>query len=100
MCIRDSLCILRAVSPNPKSSFDFLRRASKFLDNKKDISTTGPLPSIPFKIKGNTRNHLIIKSSARVYLNKILKNLTKEVESWPERKKVKWSFDIDPYEMT
>ena len=32
-----SLCILRAVSPNPKSSFDFLRRASKFLDNKKDI---------------------------------------------------------------
>ena len=95
-----SLCILRAVSPNPKSSFDFLRRASKFLDNKKDISTTGPLPSIPFKIKGNTRNHLIIKSSARVYLNKILKNLTKEVESWPERKKVKWAFDIDPYEMT
>ena len=95
-----SLCILRAVSPNPKSSFDFLRRASKFLDNKKDISSTGPLPSIPFKIKGNTRNHLIIKSSARVYLNKILKNLTKEIESWPERKKVKWSFDIDPYEMT
>ena len=95
-----SLCILRAVSPNSKSSFDFLRRASKFLDNKKDISTTGPLPSIPFKIKGNTRNHLIIKSSARVYLNKILKYLTKEVESWPERKKVKWSFDIDPYEMT
>ena len=95
-----SLCILRAVSPNPKSSFDFLRRASKFLDNKKDISTTGPLPSIPFKIKGNTRNHLIIKSSARVYLNKILKNLTKEIESWPERKKVKWSFEIDPYEMT
>ena len=95
-----SLCILRTVSPNSKSSFDFLRRASKFLDNKKDISTTGPLPSIPFKIKGNTRNHLIIKSSARVYLNKILKNLTKEVESWPERKKVKWSFDIDPYEMT
>ena len=95
-----SLCILRAVSPNPKSSFDFLRRASKFLDNKKDISTTGPLPSIPFKINGNTRNHLIIKSSAKVYLNKILKNLTKEIESWPERKKVKWSFDIDPYEMT
>ncbi len=95
-----SLCILRAVSPNSKSSFDFLRRASKFLDKKKDISTTGPLPSIPFKIKGNTRNHLIIKSSAKVYLNKILKDLTKEVESWPERKKVKWSFDIDPYEMT
>ena len=95
-----SLCILRAVSPNSKSSFDFLRRASKFLDNKKDISTTGPLPSIPFKINGNTRNHLIIKSSAKVYLNKILKNLTKEIESWPERKKVKWSFDIDPYEMT
>ena len=95
-----SLCILRAVSPNSKSSFDFLRRASKFLDNKKDISTTGPLPSIPFKINGNTRNHLIIKSSAKVYLNKILKNLTKEIESWPERKKVKWSFEIDPYEMT
>ena len=46
------------------------------------------------------RNHLIIKSPSKTYLNRVLKFLTKEFESWPETKKVKWSYDLDPYDMS
>ena len=94
-----SICIVRAISPKIKGSLDFLNRASLTLSNKRGISVVGPLPSIPFKIKGNTRNHLVIKSPTKTYLNRVLKFLTKEFDTWPETKKVKWSYDIDPYDM-
>ena len=95
-----SICILRTTSINPKSCLDFLNRASLTLDNRKGISIIGPLPSIPLKIKGNIRNHLVIKSPTKTYLNRVLTFLIKEFEVWPESKKVKWSFDIDPYDMS
>jgi len=95
-----NVSILRATSPNPQSCIQFLEKACELLDNKKNISITGPLPSIPLKIKGNSRNHLIIKSDTKAYLNRVLKFLTNEIQNWPETKKVKWAYDIDPYDMS
>ena len=70
------------------------------MNNKKNIDVKGPFPSIPFKIKGNSRNHLIIKSDTKTYLNRVLKFLSDEIETWTETKKVKWTYDIDPYDMS
>ena len=95
-----NVSILRATSPNPQSCIQFLEKVGELLDNKKNISITGPLPSIPLKIKGNSRNHLIIKSDTKTYLNRVLKFLTNEIQNWPETKKVKWAYDIDPYDMS
>lgn len=95
-----NISILRAISPNPQISIKFLDKAHKILKNKKNVDVIGPFPSIPFKVKGNTRNHLVIKSNTKTYLNRVLKFLTKEIENWPETKKVKWSYDIDPYDMS
>ena len=95
-----NVSMLRATSPNPQSCIQFLEKVSELLDNKKNISITGPLPSIPLKIKGNSRNHLIIKSDTKTYLNRVLKFLTNEIQNWPETKKVKWAYDIDPYDMS
>ena len=95
-----TVAILRATSPSPESCFKFLDKANNLLNDKKNVSVIGPLPSIPLKIKGNTRNHLIIKSNTRTYLNRVLKYLTNKIQTWPETKKVKWTYDIDPYDMS
>ena len=95
-----TVAILRATSPHSESCYKFLDKANNLLNNKKRIDIIGPLPSIPLKVKGNTRNHLIIKSDARTYLNRVLKYLTNEIQTWPETKKVKWTYDIDPYDMS
>ncbi len=95
-----TVAILRATSPSPESCYKFLDKANNLLNDKKNIYVIGPLPSIPLKIKGNTRNHLIIKSDTRTYLNRVLNYLTYEIQTWPETKKVKWSYDIDPYDMS
>ena len=95
-----NVSILRATSPNSQNCIHFLEKVSELLGNKKNISIIGPLPSIPLKIKGNSRNHLIIKSDTKTYLNRVLKFLTNEIQNWPETKKVKWAYDIDPYDMS
>ncbi len=95
-----TVAILRATSPSPESCYKFLDKANNLLNDKKNINVTGPLPSIPLKIKGNTRNHLIIKSDTRTFLNRVLNYLTYEIQTWTETKKVKWSYDIDPYDMS
>ena len=95
-----TVAILRATSPSPESCYKFLDKANNLLNDKKNIYVIGPLPSIPLKVKGNTRNHLMIKSDTRTYLNRVLKYLTYEIQTWPETKKVKWTYDIDPYDMS
>ena len=95
-----TVAILRATSPSPESCYKFLDKANNLLNDKKNIYVIGPLPSIPLKVKGNTRNHLIIKSDTRTYLNRVLNYLTYEIQTWPETMKVKWSYDIDPYDMS
>ncbi len=95
-----TVAILRATSPSPESCYKFLDKANNLLNDKKNIYVIGPLPSIPLKVKGNTRNHLIIKSDTRPYLNRVLNYLTYEIQTWTETKKVKWSYDIDPYDMS
>ena len=95
-----TVAILRATSPSPESCYKFLDKANNLLNDKKNIYVIGPLPSIPLKVKGNTRNHLIIKSDTRTYLNRVLNYLTYEIQTWPETKRVKWTYDIDPYDMS
>ena len=51
------------------------------------------------KAKGNYRHNIYVQTSKRTYLNKVLKFLVKEFEGWPEAKKVKWSYDIDPIDI-
>ena len=95
-----TVAILRVTSPSPESCYKFLDKANNLLSDKKNIYVIGPLPSIPLKVKGNTRNHLMIKSDTRTYLNRVLKYLTYEIQTWPETKRVKWTYDIDPYDMS
>ena len=86
-----TVAILRATSPSPESCYKFLDKANNLLNDKKNIYVIGPLPSIPLKVKGNTRNHLMIKSDTRTYLIRVLKNVTKEIPTLHETKRVKWS---------
>ena len=94
-----TLCLLRCSSPTQKSNIDFLEKAVITLTNRSDIKIIGPLPSLISKAKGNYRHHVYIQSSKKTFLNKVLKFLTIEFEKWPESKKVKWSFDIDPIDL-
>ena len=94
-----TICLLRCSSPTQKSNNTFLEKAAIVLSNRKEINVIGPIPSLISKSKGNYRNHLHIQTSSKPYLNKVLKYLTEQFNKWPETKKIKWSFDIDPIDL-
>jgi primosomal protein N' (replication factor Y) len=95
-----TLCLLRCSSPTQKSNVDFLEKAVLILSNRTDINVIGPLPSLVSKSKGNYRHQVYIHAPKKTFLNKVLKFLTTEFEKWPESNKVKWSFDIDPIDLS
>ncbi len=94
-----TLCLLRCSSPTQKSNIDFLNKAVTTLTNRMGINVIGPLPSLVSKAKGNYRHQVYIHASKKTFLNKVLKFLTQEFEKWPESKKVRWSYDIDPIDL-
>jgi len=94
-----AMCLIRCSSPTQKSNLAFLEKAINKLTNRNDIYVIGPIPSMIAKAKGNYRHNIYVQTPKRTYLNKVLKFLVKEFESWPEAKKVKWSFDIDPIDI-
>ena len=53
-----TVAILRVTSPSPESCYKFLDKANNLLNDKKNINVTGPLPSIPLKIKGLSLIHI------------------------------------------
>jgi primosomal protein N' (replication factor Y) len=94
-----AMCLIRCSSPTQKSNLAFLEKTINKLTNRNDIYVIGPIPSMIAKTKGNYRHNIYVQTPKRTYLNKVLKFLVKEFESWPEAKKVKWSFDIDPIDI-
>ena len=94
-----AMCMLRCSSPTQKNNINFLNKAVRVLNKKPDLSVIGPLPSLISKSKGNFRHNVYIQANQKSQLNRILKRLIKELSDWPESKKVKWTFDIDPIEI-
>ena len=94
-----AMCMLRCSSPTQKNNINFLNKAVRVLNKKSDLSVIGPLPSLISKSKGNFRHNVYIQANQKSQLNRILKRLIKELSEWPESKKVKWTFDIDPIEI-
>ena len=94
-----AMCMLRCSSPTQKNNINFLNKAVRELNKKSDLSVIGPLPSLISKSKGNFRHNVYIQANQKSQLNRILKRLIKELSDWPESKKVKWTFDIDPIEI-
>ena len=92
--------ILRSTSPTQQNNINFLSRVENILRGKKNIFTIGPLPSFISKTKGSYKHSLYIQTSNRVYLNRVLTYLAKEIDDLKESKKVRWSFDIDPVDFS
>ena len=91
-----AICLLRSGSPLAEHNIKFLDKVANALNNKSEISSIGPIPSIISKTRGNFRHHLIIQTQSKALLNKYVKEIILLVSTWKETKKVKWCFDIDP----
>ena len=96
------MLLLRAEAHNGDDAKDFINDAAKQLNNltNKSLTIFGPIPAIIEKRSGRYRYQLIAQSLNRKSLHKHLDNWLTIIEGSKLSRKVRWSIDIDPQDMT
>jgi primosomal protein N' (replication factor Y) len=94
------LALLRAEAKDGARVLVFLQRCALFLRGfNADLRVMGPAPA-PLEMRaGRMRFQLLLMSVQRVTLHEALRQMSVDLPSWPERRGVLWSLDVDPQDM-
>ncbi|MNG96825.1 Primosomal protein N' [compost metagenome] len=63
------------------------------------VQVLGPISGFMERKAGKFRMQLLVQGPNRAPLAQLLDWAVKELDGWPETKKVRWSLDIDPTEL-
>ena len=96
------MAFLRAEAHNANDAKYFINQSMKKLNELTEnaLQLFGPIPAIIEKRSGRYRYQLIIQSTNRKVLHSHLDNWLNELDSMKSGKKVRWSLDIDPQDMS
>ena len=103
------MALLRAEAVNGEAAVEFLKHCRQSAESLlpatnlpaiKSVSYLGPLPAPMERRSGRFRHQLSIICSDRSTLQRMLATLCPELEQSQLSKRVRWSVDIDPQDMT
>ena len=96
------LAFLRAEAHNINDAKRFINNAAMQLNllTNNTLLLFGPIPALIEKRSGRYRYQLIIQSSSRKSLHTHIDEWLLKLENMQSPKKVRWSLDIDPQDMT
>lgn len=96
------MAFLRAEAHNTNDAKRFINEAMKKLNviSKNSLQLFGPIPAIIEKRSGRYRHQLIIQSTNRKALHSHMDHWLNELDIMKSGKKVRWSLDIDPQDMS
>jgi len=95
------LALLRSAAHKQSDAHRFLEVARQQLASSpsETIRILGPVDAPMAKRAGRYRAQLLIQSSDRATLHRLLRELRPFLESDPSARKVRWSIDVDPVEL-
>jgi len=92
------MALIRAEASTQSLPFNFLQDVINAVQhNFSDLSIIGPMPSPMEKRAGLFRMQLIIEADKRSTIQKYLTLLIPLMENHPEKRKIRWSVDVDPW---
>lgn len=97
-----ALALLRAEAAEKNPPLHFLREARELtttLAENTNVQIQGPVPAPMERRAGRYRAQLLLQSSRRANLQKLLDTWTPALETLPSSRKVRWSLDVDPVDM-
>jgi primosomal protein N' (replication factor Y) len=92
------IAIIRAEASTSGRAETFLQLA-KQTPSIEQVSLFGPFPAPMEKKAGVFRSHLVLQSNKRPLLQQFLSQFCLLLEHHPLANKVRWSIDVDPYDM-
>ncbi|HEV2333029.1 MAG TPA: primosomal protein N' [Gammaproteobacteria bacterium] len=95
-----ALALLRAEAPGEGASVAFLEAVRELLARqlgpRPEASLLGPAPAPMERRAGRYRAHLLLQSSQRAPLQRLLAAALPEIGGLKQARRVRWSVDIDP----
>ena len=101
------VALLRAEAPAKDAARQYLSEVKRMVtrftnahpDIQSQVSVLGPAHAPMERLAGRYRAQLLVISNVRKPLHELLGWLRPGLENWPGSRKVKWSLDVDPYDM-
>ena len=95
------LALLRSAAHKKADAHRFLERARDYLaaDMSESLRILGPVDAPMARKAGRYRAQLLLQSSDRSTLHRVLRGLRPNLENDPAARKVRWSIDVDPVEL-
>lgn len=93
------LALLRAESTHADAPLRFLRAARAALPSPGTVRAGEPIPATMEQRAGRTRAQLLLQSPSRAALHQTLAPWIAALDQLPEARRVRWSVDVDPYDL-
>lgn len=95
------LALIRSAAHRHNDALEFLEVAKRSLAPKIDetLRILGPVDAPMARRAGRYRAQLLLQSSDRQTLHRLLRELRPALEQEPAARKVRWSIDVDPIEL-
>ncbi len=94
-----SLALIRAEGRHVAEVREFLQGLSKAFAPYPNVMAMGPLPAPMPKRAGYLREQLLLQADTRTDLHQALQRVIPAVYGSPLARKVRWSLDVDPYDL-
>ncbi|MEO6698977.1 MAG: primosomal protein N' [Paraperlucidibaca sp.] len=96
-----SMALLRAEAPHDSAPQELLSDLAQWLrEDEPTVQAWGPMPAPMARKAGMHRWHLLLKASERKPLHLALARVVAWLEAEPAARRVRWSVDIDPQELS
>ncbi|MFT7091013.1 MAG: primosomal protein N' (replication factor Y) [Candidatus Azotimanducaceae bacterium] len=91
--------VIRAEAVKAGNAINFLEGLSNSCTHHELVELLGPIPSAMEKRAGKYRAQLLISSTNRRYLHQTIASAVKIAEKLPSARSVRWSIDVDPFDL-
>jgi primosomal protein N' (replication factor Y) len=95
------LALIRSAAHRHRDALEFLELAKRIVADRSDdtLRILGPVDAPMARKAGRYRVQLLLQSSDRTTLHRLLRILRPALEQEPSARKVRWSIDVDPIEL-
>jgi primosomal protein N' (replication factor Y) (superfamily II helicase) len=93
------LAVVRASATTAAAALDFLTAARRAAGTARGIRLLGPVPAAMARRAGRYHSQLLLESTDRAALHRLLGGWLEQVGELPGARQVRWALDVDPIDL-
>lgn len=93
------LAVVRASALSAEAALQFLTAARRAAGTPRGVKLLGPVPAAMARRANRYHSQLLLESTDRVALHRLLSDWLDRISELPEARRVRWALDVDPIDL-